>query len=133
MEPLAECDMRTFLNRPNPTIASFNCIRQAFGCLCTAIIYLQEQSIRHKDIKPENILVNKSKVFITDFGLARDWTEKGRSTTEGVVNGRTYAYAAPEVLDQVKRSTSSDVWSLGCVFLDMVVSDDKSPFSIYSV
>lgn len=71
--------------------------------------------------------MDKSQVFITDFGLARDWTGKGRSTTTGVVNAHTHAYAAPEVLEQRPRNTSSDVWSLGCVFLDMVVSDEKSP------
>lgn len=120
MEPLAEYDMRSFLGRPCPTAADFNCIRQAFGCLCAAIIYLQEQEIRHKDIKPENILVDRSRVFITDFGLARDWTE-GRSTTTGIVNALTHAYAAPEVLEQRPRNSSSDIWSLGCVFLDMVV------------
>ncbi|KAL8733073.1 MAG: hypothetical protein Q9181_003711 [Wetmoreana brouardii] len=120
MKPLAECDMLSFLSRPSHTIANFNCIRQAFGCLCAAMIYLQEQSIRHKDIKPKNILVDKAKVFITDFGLARDWTGKGRSTTTGVVNGRTDAYAAPEVFDESPRNSSADVWSLGCVYLDMV-------------
>lgn len=122
MVPIAECDLHTFLERDTLKPADFECIRQSFGCLCAAIIYLQEQCIRHKDIKPQNILVYGSKVYITDFGLARDWTGKSKSITTGVVDGLTHEYAAPEVLEAEPRGSSSDVWSLGCVFLDMVVS-----------
>ena len=45
----------------------------------------------------------------------------------GVVDYHTPPYTAPEVLEHHRSSTSSDVWSLGCVFLDMVVSDKKPP------
>jgi serine/threonine protein kinase len=123
MEPVADCDMDAFLNRSDFSPADFVCIRQAFGCLCSAILYLQEKQCRHKDIKPHNILLKGAKIYITDFGIARDWTQKGRSTTTGAAGAFSPEYAAPEVVEQQPRNSSSDIWSLGCVFLDMVVSE----------
>jgi serine/threonine protein kinase len=123
MEPVADCDMETFLSRNSFSLADFICIRQAFGCLCAAIMYLQEKQCRHRDIKPGNILVKGSKVFITDLGIARDWTGKVRSTTTGFAGAFSHDYAAPEVANHQPRNSKSDIWSLGCVFLDMVVSN----------
>lgn len=121
MDPVAEWDMQAFLTRTDLRPSDFACIRQAFGCLCAAILYLQENKCRHKDIKPQNILIKSGKVFITDFGIARDWTGKGRSTTIGSAGAFSPEYAAPEVVEQEARNSSSDMWSLGCVYLDMAV------------
>lgn len=122
MEPVADSDLRVFLNQKSFHPAEYDCIREAFGCLCTAIMYLQEKKIRHKDIKPENILVKQRKVYITDFGIARDWLAQVKSTTTGEIGPISMAYAAPEVVAKEPRSTSADIWSLGCVYLDMIVS-----------
>ncbi|KIW91163.1 uncharacterized protein Z519_08058 [Cladophialophora bantiana CBS 173.52] len=81
---------------------------------------LQEQRCHHKDIKPGNILVKAGKVFITDFGIANDWSDKTRSTATGQILSFSLPYAAPQVLDFKPRNTASDMWSLGCVYLDMV-------------
>jgi serine/threonine protein kinase len=123
MEPVAEYDMDIFLSRGALSPADQTCIRQAFGCLCSAIIYLQKKSCRHKDIKPKNILIKAGKVYITDFGIARDWTGKGRSTTTGPAGSYSPDYAAPEVVEHKPRNSSSDMWSLGCVYVVMVVGN----------
>lgn len=120
MTPVGECDLQNFLGRSSFAIDDLKCIREAFGCLCAALIYLQEQRCRHKDIKPANILIKGGKVFITDFGIANDWSDKTRSTTQGVILEFSLPYAAPEVLKFEARNTASDMWSLGCVFLDML-------------
>ena len=60
-------------------------------------------------------------MFITDFGTARDWSE-GRATTTGMTGPYTPAYAAPEVAVWEARNEAADIWSLGCVYLDMLVS-----------
>ena len=119
--PVAEYDLRSFLSKPSLNSAERDCIREAFGCLCAAILYLQKKQIRHKDIKPENILIRQQKVYITDFGICRDWVGATRSTTAGEVRYYSEAYAAPEVVANDPRSTSADIWSLGCVYLDMTV------------
>ena len=74
--------------------------------------------IRHRDIKPENILVKNDRVYLTDFGIALDWESLGRSTTTEDA-GKTWIYCAPEVAHYERRNLSSDIWSLGCVFLEM--------------
>ena len=122
MEPVADSDLLVFLRQTSFHEAEYDCIREAFGCLCAAMMYLQRQNCRHKDIKPENILVKQRKVYITDFGIARDWKALGKSTTTGDIGPISKSYAAPEVVAREPRSSSSDIWSLGCVYLDMLVS-----------
>ena len=128
MEPVADSDLRAFMNKASLHESEYDCIREAFGCLCTAIMYLQTQNCRHKDIKPENILVKQRKIYITDFGIARDWREMAKSTTTGVFGPKSRAYAAPEVIGDQPRNTSADIWSLGCVYLDMIVSQQQKDF-----
>jgi TolA-binding protein len=117
MSPVADMDLSTYLARADT--ASHRELRTFFGCLAQALKFLHEQNIRHKDIKPSNILVHGRNVLYTDFGLALDFTDKDGSTTAGRVNDITYRYCAPEVADHEPRNTSSDIWSLGVVFLEM--------------
>jgi serine/threonine protein kinase len=77
--------------------------------------------IRHKDIKPQNILVKGMNVLITDFGTALDWSKDSGATTSGHPGPTSVNYIAPEVAEHEDRNESSDIWSLGCVFLEMTV------------
>jgi TolA-binding protein len=130
MSPVAEMDMSTYLARA--TAASHKELRTFFGCLARALEFLHGESIRHKDIKPSNILVHKGNVLFTDFGLASDFTDSEGSTTVSKVNGMTLKYCAPEVANFEPRNTSSDIWSLGLVFLEMtVVLKGRAVESIY--
>ncbi|TPX17029.1 uncharacterized protein E0L32_012321 [Thyridium curvatum] len=94
-------------------------LRSFFGCLSTALAYLHQQNVRHNDIKPQNILVLDSRVYLSDFGTSRAWGTEGESTTRGKHSGYTPRYCAPETLETGARNTASDIWSLGCVFLEM--------------
>ncbi|KAL8694794.1 MAG: hypothetical protein Q9218_000640 [Villophora microphyllina] len=120
IDPVADMDLKTFLSQSVFKPAEYMCIREAFGCLCSAIIYLHRQQVRHKDIKPQNILVRQRKVYITDFGLAISWKTLGKGTTTGEHGPISREYAAPEVMDNDSRNISADVWSLGCVYLEMI-------------
>lgn len=122
MSPVAECDLKDFLHncvsdaKGTPPSKSF--IRSFFGCLTSALSYLHDNTVRHKDIKPQNVLVSQQTVFLTDFGISLDWSEIGQSTTTGPTP-RTARYCAPEVSDCAPRNSSSDMWSLGCIFLEI--------------
>ena len=120
LSPIADMDLSIYLaDNPIPPSLSKNAtIRTWFGCLVTGLQYLHEKSIRHKDIKPQNILVKGERVLFTDFGLSRDSTDCTGSTTSGPAM-MTPRYCAPEVAAQSPRNSSSDIWSLGCVFLEM--------------
>ena len=95
-------------------------LQNAFGCLSAALQYLHNQRCRHKDIKPANILVKNGSVLLTDFGTSRNWAGDS-GTTVGTSGPYTPAYAAPEVVEWESRNEAADIWSLGCVFLEMVV------------
>ena len=73
----------------------------------------------HRDLKPQNLLIDRrGYIKLADFGLARAFGMPVRTYTHEVV---TLWYRAPEILLGSKfYSTSVDVWSLGCVFAEMV-------------
>ena len=114
-----DCNLLVFLQRIRtqelPTLRSF------FGCLTNAIAYLHSRKIQHMDIKPENILIKNGNIYVADFGAAHDWSRKERSTTWSAAP-RTPRYIPPEVArdPHSPRNSSTDMWSLGVVFLEMV-------------
>jgi len=64
------------------------------GCLVSAIAYLHDQQIRHKDLKPSNILLSAGRLWLTDFGSSTDFSLLSQSATN---NERgTPRYFAPE-------------------------------------
>jgi serine/threonine protein kinase len=93
-------------------------LQRAYGCLAAGLTFIHKSRIRHKDIKPSNILVHRGLVLYTDFGLAFDSRLLENSTTDGPTD-MTRRYAAPEVLSSGTKNSSSDVYSLGCVFIQM--------------
>jgi serine/threonine protein kinase len=119
MSPVADCSLDQFMSFHTINDEKLSLIQGFFGCLMAALSYLHDQNIRHKDIKPKNILIKGGKALFTDFGLSLDCTDLTRSTTEGPT-ARTLRYCAPEVASSSPRNKSSDVWSLGCVFLEMM-------------
>jgi len=94
-------------------------LNKVYGCLANAIQYLHDQNVRHKDIKPRNVLLHRNDgLYITDFGLSRDTTDSSSSVTNGIDRG-TYLYCAPEVALYEPRGRAADIYSLGCVFLEI--------------
>jgi serine/threonine protein kinase len=118
MLPIAQMDLSVYLH----VYASERGheLRSFFGCLARALEYLHDNRIRHKDIKPGNILIHNGKALFTDFGLARDFADATGSTTSGIT-ALSPRYCSPEVANYEPRNSSSDIWSLGCVFFEMLV------------
>lgn len=86
--------------------------------------YIHSQKIIHRDIKPSNVLIfeESNTAKICDFGLAKPYTYQGIQTPKKV----TSWYRAPEItLDVINYDYKSDIWSVGCVFFEMMA---RSPF-----
>src|SRR2546423_10745406 len=123
LEPVADHNLKQYMNRGGTRNAEEQArFRTYFGCLAHTIRFLHATSIGilHKDIKPENILIKNGHLILTDFGTAFDWSKTGQSMTRSNAGDvRTPRYQSPEVADG-EFHRSSDMWSLGVVFLEMV-------------
>lgn len=86
--------------------------------LTRAIAYCHYHRVLHRDLKPQNLLINREgELKLADFGLARAFGIPVRAYTHEVV---TLWYRAPDVLlGSRKYSTAVDVWSIGCIFAEM--------------
>jgi len=86
--------------------------------LLKGISYCHDHRVLHRDLKPQNLLINKNgELKLADFGLARAFGIPVRSYSHEVV---TLWYRAPDVLmGSRKYSTPIDIWSAGCIFSEM--------------
>ena len=89
-----------------------------------ALDYCAQKGIIHRDVKPENILVDKDGNFkLSDFGVAKQ-LEKTVSTMS---KKGTYSYMAPEVYKGEKYDARADIYSLGLVMYRLL-NENREPF-----
>ena len=91
--------------------------------MTSALYYLHENNIIHRDIKPQNILLSANGVIkICDFGFARFFDNKTMITS---IKG-TPLYMAPELLSEYPYNKKADLWSLGVILYELFVG--QPPF-----
>lgn len=107
-------------------------IRNFVRQIVTGLAYLHGREIIHRDIKGANILVdNKGGIKISDFGISKKMeatnllggagNNKNRPSLQGSV-----FWMAPEVVKQTSYTRKADIWSLGCLIVEMMTG--KHPF-----
>ena len=97
-----------------------------FSQVCDGLAYVHRQGILHRDMKPSNIMIEHSasdspKVKLVDFGVAKiiDETAAKSLTQTGEVIGSPL-YMSPEQAKGLALDQRSDIYSLGCVFYEML-------------
>jgi len=108
-------DLRYHLNKPRLQFTE----KQAqfiAACLVLSLEFLHNNSIIHRDIRPENILFDADGYCkLSDFGIARIWREQNAPDTSG-----TPGYIAPEVLMRENQGTAVDYFAVGVVVHEMM-------------
>lgn len=109
------------------------------------LAYLHSRNIIHRDIKGANILVdNRGAVKISDFGVSKQTTSNltnpstlttsntkdfgplGGPGTRTSLQGSVF-WMAPEVVRQTGQSIKSDIWSVGCLIVEMFTGSRPFP------
>ena len=115
---------------PEPLVANF--VRQ----ILNGLAYLHSKDIIHRDIKGANILVdNHGSVKISDFGISKRVESTLRtSTTHQLKRGGprvslqgSVFWMAPEVVKQTAYTRKADIWSLGCLIVEMFTGSHPHP------
>ncbi|KAJ3215291.1 Cyclin-dependent kinase catalytic subunit [Dinochytrium kinnereticum] len=117
-----DLDLKKYMDKVqsiSPTLVK-SYMKQLVSGLC----FCHGHRILHRDLKPQNLLIDQNGILkLADFGLARAFGIPLRTYTHEVV---TLWYRAPEILLGSKHySTAVDMWSVGCIFAELVL---KRPF-----
>jgi serine/threonine protein kinase len=110
----------TYLKREGRTSPDF--ARRVLRDVADALSYAHGRSIVHRDIKPDNILMDRvtGRTLVSDFGIARAAEGDSRLTATGIAVG-TPAYMSPEqAIGEREIDGRSDLYSLGVVGYQML-------------
>ena len=95
-----------------------------YACqILLGLIYLHSKNIMYRDMKPENILLDRDgNVCLADFGISKV-IQKGQKTSSFV---GTPEYVSPEIITQRGHDKSTDIWCFGVLLYEMAIG--LSPF-----
>lgn len=140
LSPVAICDLEKVLLDCSPSSPSFTCteggrafdkretLQTFFGCLAAAVLFLHQSKVRHRDLKPKNVLITYDdqregdiKVCICDFSAALDFSETHNPETNWAPAVATEAYISPEKHRKEVRNLSEDMHHLGRILLEISI------------
>ncbi len=109
----------------NPHGLKTSLIKSYIYQLCKALHYLHSRKIIHRDVKPENLLVDRKQTLkLCDFGFARPLDKRDVFLTNYVA---TRWYRSPELLLGGSYSFPVDMWAVGCIMGELIDGQPMFP------
>jgi len=109
--------------RDNPKLPLERILRYAVQ-LAGALAAAHGEGVVHRDLKPQNILVNKEdQIFVSDFGLAKSFEEGAIGMTRTGAFLGTPRYMSPEQVEGKPADQRSDLYAYGLILYEMVTGD----------
>ena len=117
MEHVSEGEVFHFIEDHGPIVEQE--AKRLFRQLVKAIQFCHDNNIVHRDLKLENVMLDKDvNVKLIDFGFTREYESKSKLLDTFCGSS---AYAAPEMISNQKYSgPEADIWSLGVVLYTMI-------------
>jgi cyclin-dependent kinase len=114
-----EHDLKKVIDSTNGKGLDMHLVKSFLYQLLRGVDHIHKNKVLHRDLKPQNLLITKDNIVkIADFGLARGYGIPVKNYTHEVV---TLWYRPPDVLLGNKTyGTTVDMWSIGCIFAEMV-------------
>ena len=114
-----EQDLKKLIDSSNGKGLDMKLVKSLLYQLLKGVDYIHKNKVLHRDLKPQNLLISKDNIVkIGDFGLARGYGIPVKNYTHEVV---TLWYRPPDVLLGNKTyGTTVDMWSIRCIFAEMV-------------
>ncbi|MBF6444483.1 Stk1 family PASTA domain-containing Ser/Thr kinase [Nocardia farcinica] len=92
--------------------------------VCAALDFSHKHGIVHRDMKPANIMINRSgAVKVMDFGIARALADSSNPMTQTAAVIGTAQYLSPEQARGETVDARSDVYSVGCVLFEILTGE----------
>ena len=91
--------------------------------VCSALAFCKAQRVIHRDVKPENLLIDaRGELKLSDFGWSIHYNKSKRTTLCGTVD-----YLAPELLEKRSYGSEVDAWAVGVLLYEFLYG--KAPFA----
>ncbi|MBO3064468.1 Stk1 family PASTA domain-containing Ser/Thr kinase [Staphylococcus shinii] len=124
MEYIEGLTLSEFIQKNHPL--DVDIILNFINQIINGIKHAHDTKIVHRDIKPQNILVDKNQTLkILDFGIAKALSETTMTETNHVLG--TVQYLSPEQARGDITDNGTDIYSMGVVLYEMLIG--KPPFS----
>jgi serine/threonine protein kinase len=130
MRYVAGSDLKTLIEKEGPL--SLERTVHLLDQVASALDDAHERDLVHRDVKPQNILVQKragrrggEQAYLTDFGLTKQRGSKTMTQAGSIVG--TIDYMSPEALGAKEVDARTDIYSLGCVLYECLTGSVPFP------
>ncbi len=124
MEYVDGTSLNAFRMERMQPVLSWEFLRKPLADLCAALGYAHAENVIHRDIKPDNLLMDsRGRLKLTDFGLA---TMAGDLARPGVRAGGTLHYMSPQQVEGRHPEITDDIYAVGAALYELLTG--QPPF-----